>query len=336
MTQPLARAATTPAIAAEDLLIPSDTAGISLHLRRKRLASLSRFPAERTVLMMHGATYASGSLFDVPLGGVSFMDHLAAAGYDVYAVDVRGYGGSTRPPEMAAPPTGRPPLVRTQTGVRDLASAVAFILEQRKLPRLDLVAMSWGGSVAGAFTSQNNDKVGKLALVAPLWLSAGPSTADPGGPLGGYREVPVHAVKPRWQSAAPEDKRAGLMPAGWFEAWAEATLAVDAATAPGLPAPGIIKAVNGPIQDIREHWTQGEPLYRPEAITVPVLLVHAEWDDAVTLEVARDLFGRLTGAPYRRWVEIGEGTHMILVEKNRRQAFEAIRGFLDESFTPEG
>ena len=87
-----------PDIVVEDFMIPSDTAGIALHLRNKRQATLKTFSAEQTILMMHGATYSSGSLFDVPLGGISFMDYLAGHGYDVFALDVRGYGGSTRPP----------------------------------------------------------------------------------------------------------------------------------------------------------------------------------------------------------------------------------------------
>jgi hypothetical protein len=35
-------------------------------------------------------TYASGSLYDVPLDGLSFLDFAAPYGYDVYAFDVRG------------------------------------------------------------------------------------------------------------------------------------------------------------------------------------------------------------------------------------------------------
>lgn len=92
-----------------------------LRLAAFRLA-LKTFAAERTILMMHGATYSSESLFDAPLGGVSFMDYLAGRGYDVFAIDVRGYGGSTRPPQMEALPEESEPLVRTEcsdeTGLR--------------------------------------------------------------------------------------------------------------------------------------------------------------------------------------------------------------------------
>src|SRR4051794_24810778 len=164
MDQTLSACGRKPDLVTRDVLIPSDTAGISLHLRNKRPAALKVFTAERTILLMHGATYPSGSLFDVPLDGLSFMDHLAAQGYDVFALDVRGYGGSTRPPEMDAPASNSEPLVRTDVAVRDLASAVDYILNHRGITRLNLVAMSWGGSVAGAYTVRNNDKVRKLAL----------------------------------------------------------------------------------------------------------------------------------------------------------------------------
>ncbi|GGI29652.1 alpha/beta hydrolase [Bradyrhizobium guangdongense] len=315
----------------EDFMIPSDSAGISLHLRNKRAAAQKACSAERTILMVHGATYSSTSLFDVPLGGTSFMDHLAAQGYDVFALDVRGYGGSTRPPEMDAPAEASPPLVRTDVAVRDLASAVAYILERRGIPRLNLVGMSWGGSVAGAYTADNNDKIEKLALIAPLWLLDTPAPIDSGGALGAYRKVPVLGFRERWLAAAPEAARASLIPEGWFERWAEASLATDPQG--NTERPRVMRAVNGPIQDIRDYWAAGKPLYDASDIRVPVLLVHAEWDRDVTTSSTQDLFLSLKRAPYRRWVEIGEGTHMVLLEKNRLQAFNAISQFLAERCT---
>jgi len=321
-------------IAVEDLMIPSDTPGIRLHIRNKRPAGMRDFSPERSIVLMHGATYSSGTLFDVPVGGFSFMDWLARRGYDVHAVDVRGTGGSTRPPEMDRPPELNPPLGRTETGVRDFSTAVDFVLRRRGIERTNIVAMSWGGSVAGAYTSRNNAKVAKLALVAPQWLNPGKARIDPGGPLGAYRRIPVLQTKARWLEGAPEDRRDGLIPDGWFETWAAAALATDPEGA--AQTPPTMRAGTGPILDTREYWTAGRPFYDPGAITVPVLLVHAEWDLDVPLPVAQDYFTRLTGAPYRRWVEIGEGTHMVLMEKNRLQAFRAIGDFLDEAYAPEG
>jgi len=315
-------------IVTEDLRIPSDTPGIELCVRNKRPASLNTFSNEKTIVMVHGATYPIGSLYDVKLDGFTFLDYLASHGYDVYAVDVRGYGSSTRPPEMEQPADLNPPLIRTETGIRDLGAAVDCVLERRNLTKVNVLGMSWGGTVAGAYTSQNNDKVNKLTLIAPQWLSTNPVPIDTGGPLGSYRLVAVASTKERWLGAAPEHKRGDLIPKGWFEQWVKATLDSD----PGYP--DHIRATNGPILDIREYWTAGKAFYNPEEITVPVLLIHAEWDIDVPLELAQNFFTSLTGAAYRRWVEIGEGTHMVLLEKNRLQAFQAIQSFLDEAYTP--
>ena len=53
-------------------------------------------------------------------------------------------------------------------------------------------------------------------------------------------------------------------------------------------------------------------------------LVHGEWDSDCPIEMSRVVFGKLTSAPYRRWVEIGEGTHSVFLEKNRWQVFGAV------------
>ena len=39
-------------------------------------------------------------------------------------------------------------------------------------------------------------------------------------------------------------------------------------------------------------------------------------------------------APYKRYGEIGEGTHTVFLEKNRMQLFREVEAFLSESFKP--
>ena len=86
---------------------------------------------------------------------------------------------------------------------------------------------------------------------------------------------------------------------------------------------------------MREYWATGKPLYDPSEITVPVLLLHPEWDQDVPIRLALEYFGQLRSAKYKRWVEIGEGTHLILLEKNRRQVLHALLDFLLEDYLPE-
>lgn len=315
----------TDSVVSESLMIDSDTPGVQLHLRRKYLRSQTPFTAENTLVMVHGATYSSGSLYDVRLNGLSFMDALALRGFNVYAVDVRGYGHSTRPAEMEAPPEDNPPLYGTETGVRDLAQAVEWVRHSHGLERVQIFGMSWGGTVAGAYTSRNNDKVNRLVVLAPQWLNDQGARIDEGGKLGSYRHVAVGESKMRWVSAAPAEHRESLIPPGWFEAWAAASLAEDPQSASHHPA--AMRAVNGTIQDVRDFWSVNHPFYQPQDITRPVLLVHGEWDADVPLRLMTGYFTSLTASPERRWVEIGEATHMMLMEKNRLQVFRAVADF---------
>ena len=45
-------------------------------------------------------------------------------------------------------------------------------------------------------------------------------------------------------------------------------------------------------------------------------------------------FAELKNAPYKRWVELGEGTHFMMLEKNRMQFIHEVELFLEESHKP--
>ena len=63
---------------------------------------------------------------------------------------------------------------------------------------------------------------------------------------------------------------------------------------------------------------------------MPTLLVHAEWDRDTPAYMAQTLFPLLVNAPGKRYVQLPEGTHTIMMEKNRLMLFEAVQAFLDE------
>src|ERR1700682_6203797 len=108
----------------ENYQIPAADPGIQLFIRNKHPEGLTNFPGENILLFVHGATYPAETAFDLPLNGLSMMDHIARQGWDVYLVDVRGYGGSTRPPEMDQPAADNKPIVDTPTAVKDVSAAV--------------------------------------------------------------------------------------------------------------------------------------------------------------------------------------------------------------------
>ncbi len=142
----------------------------------------------------------------------------------------------------------------------------------------------------------------------------------------------MSSAKERWLKGVPEDKKATLIPEGWFEQWSQATLATDPEGSKQTPP--VLRAPNGTVQDSRDYWSVGKPLYDPGMIRVPTFLAHAEWDADLPSYMLHAYFARLTNAPYKRYVEIGEGTHTVIMEKNRMQLFQAVQQFLDEDIKP--
>ncbi|MFL4969182.1 MAG: alpha/beta hydrolase [Xanthobacteraceae bacterium] len=321
--------AQSPQIVTEEMMVPSDS-GIELYVRNKRPADMTAFRPERTLLYVHGATYPASTAFDLKLDGLSWMDYIAARGYDVYLLDLRGYGKSTRPKEMAEDPKANPPIVRGDTAVKDIGTAVDFILARRNVPRLNLMGWSWGTVTMATYTTQNPRKVERLVLYAPGWIRQTASLVQAGpGPLGAYRTVTREQALQRWMTRVPEDKKATLIPAGWFDTWADATFATDPEGAKATPP--VLRAPNGVVQDSNEYWSAGKAYYDPAKITVPTLLVQAEWDRDLPPYMAQTLFPLLVNAPGKRYVMLPEGTHTIIMEKNRLMLFEAVQQFLDEA-----
>jgi pimeloyl-ACP methyl ester carboxylesterase len=322
--------AQTPKLVMEEMRVPASDPGIEIYVRNKRPAEMGAFRPERTVLFVHGSTYPAETAFDLPLGGMSWMEYIAGRGYDVYLLDVRGYGKSTRPKEMNEPPEANPPIVRTDTAVKDISSVVDFILKRRSFARLNLLGWSWGTTMMATYATQNPDKVERLVLYAPQWLRTTPPLIQPGtGPLGAYRIVRKDQARDRWLNGVPDNKKQTLIPAGWFEQWADATWATDPVgvqlNPPGLRAP------NGTLQDTAEFWAAGKPYYDPAKIIAPTQLVGGEWDRDLPAYMRHTLFPLLVNSPGKRYVELAEGTHTIVMEKNRLKLFEAVQAFLDEA-----
>ena len=314
------------ALVTEEFMIPAADPGVQLYVRNKHPRGASRFSADNIVLFVHGATYPASTSFDLQLDGLSWMDYIASRGYDAYLVDLRGYGKSTRPAEMDQPAERNAPIVRTDTAARDYGAAVDFILKRRGVAKLNVLGWSWGTAITALYTSQNNAKVNRLVLYAPVWLRESKSLTDSGGALGAYRQVTVEAALKRKAAGIPEGKKP--MPDAWADEWVRATFASDPVGAKANPR--FVRAPNGVVQDSREYWSAGKALYDPANIRVPTMLVLAEWDADTPLYMAQTLFPKLVNADPKRLVIIGEGTHSVLMEKNRTQLFREVQLFLDE------
>jgi pimeloyl-ACP methyl ester carboxylesterase len=325
LLRPTAAHAEAP-LATEEVMVPAPQGGGEIFLRGKRPEGLAPNPA-RTLLFVHGPTYPAHSSFDLPLAGLSWMDYIAARGFDVWCMDLRGYGRSSRPAAMGQPPEANPPLMRGAEALADIAAAAAHIRTARNLPSLTHMGWSWGCALMARFTTENPGLVNRLVLHAPQWLREGPSPA--GAPTGAYRSVTQAAARASWLNGVPEAARAGLIPPGWFEHWAGVTWATDPE---GLRRnPAMLRAPNGVLADSADSWQAGRPWWEPARITCPTLLVTAEWDRDTPPAMATTLFPLLTASPGKRCVLLGEGTHNMMLERNRGALFQAVQVFLEEA-----
>ena len=160
---------------------------------------------DRVVLFVHGAGTPAEVAFDVPYQDYSWMAALARTGFDVFAMDVSGYGRSVRPwpmndpcnlsaaqqalfvpALMPAPCTPSYPNAATTIASdwNDIGAVVDRLRALRRVERVSLVGWSLGGPRAGGYAAANPDKVHKLVLLSPAYNRGAPA-APPAQPSTG-------------------------------------------------------------------------------------------------------------------------------------------------------
>jgi pimeloyl-ACP methyl ester carboxylesterase len=314
--------AATPVVT-QDVMIPAQDAGIELHLRNLHPARQEKFDDRKILLFVHGATFPSTVAFDFDMPGGSWMRQLAAAGYDTWALDIRGYGGSTRPQALDEPPEANSPFAGTADAARDIAAAVDHILKRRGASALNVVGWSWGTTTTPSFAAAQPGKVRKLVLISPVWLPMNPPPFK-----GAWRASTHDGTRAFMTSGIPKERLEEISPAAQFERWWAATLATDPEGA--KRAPPILRSPNGVMQDFHDIWGAGESAYDPAAIRAPTLLIVGEWDTVTPPAMAIALYPRLTSAADRRLVLLAQSTHFMALESHRARLFAEVQSFLEE------
>jgi pimeloyl-ACP methyl ester carboxylesterase len=324
---------TVPAIAGQQA---------QLYVRERVLAGMvarGTTPSDRVVLFVHGAGTPAEVAFDASSGDYSWMAYLARAGFDVFSVDMTGYGRSTRPAPMndpcnlaenqrpqflGAPCTSSYPYALTNIGSdwNDVGAAVDYIRLLRRVDRVSLVAWSLGGPRAGGYAAQNPSKVNRLVVLAPAY-NAKSAPEAPKLPAEGttFNTQSRTEFDANWdrQVGCPDQYERTVSDAVW-------SAMIESDPVGATWGPGVRRAP----QTTTWGWNQATVA----KTMTPTLMVAGIHDKQVPPDRVRQLYADL-GAPQKVFIDLGCSSHNAMWEKNHLVLFRASREWL-ESGTVNG
>ncbi len=299
---------------------------------RAASALRERTHANRVVLFVHGAGTPAEVAFDVPYQDYSWMEYLAQAGFDAFAMDTTGYGRSTRPAamndpcnlspaqqlalaqdggtEVCAPSYGQQ-MTTMASDWNDISAVVDHLRALRGAAQVSMVAWSLGGPRAAGYAAQNPDKVAKLVLLAPAYnrnASATPPTPLPaaGAAMNTQSREELAALWNR-QVGCPDQYEPGVFKAVW-----QAMLESDPVGATW--GPGVRRAPNV------TNW--GWTTAMVAAMKTPTLMITGEHDGQVQPGRVHDLYADL-GPTSKVLIDLACSSHNAMWEKNHRLLFQA-------------
>ncbi|WP_340677054.1 alpha/beta fold hydrolase [Paraglaciecola sp.] len=291
-----------------------------LNLALHHHSSMHQMP-KGTILLLHGSSFPSKLSFAFKMGGVSWIDQLTAAGFNVYSLDFLGYGGSDRYPEMIQKNKNANPLGRGAEVVTDVNIAVEYILAKEKMSQIDLLGHSWGGAVAAKFSEIHSQKVNSLVMYAGI-TSVIPAEVSMPIEIPAYSTMTSKERIKSLNSLAPESERP-LLASELFKSWGDEWLRSDPIISDDLT----IDFPAGPKADVHDFFN-GQSFYDPNNIESKVLIIRGEYDQYPSDKLALQLYNNLVNAKLKRYVEIKEGTHVLHLEKNRHKLYESVIEFL--------
>jgi pimeloyl-ACP methyl ester carboxylesterase len=279
------------ALAGRELFVQRD--GLRLSLWEKCLpGGAGRAAREgKVALLVHGATWSGRPDFDLQIRDYSLMDFLARHGYDVFAIDIHGYGRSEKTERDWS---------STASAALDVGAALAEISKLRGVPKIRVFGWSWGTMITGLLAMEQPEHIARLILFGPVWKGSG-QTGPP--PKEQYRVNSEAAAREDFDGRDAEPEVVAL--------YAREALAAD----PRSP--------NGVRLDVQKL-----PLVDPARIKVPTLILRGDQDPVSTETEMLEFFGKL-GTTDKSYLSLPNAGHAALLERGHLKFQHAVLAFFD-------
>jgi pimeloyl-ACP methyl ester carboxylesterase len=298
---------------------------VTLHVREVVLPGRERTVGQdgKVLLLIHGYSVPGYVAFDTDHENCSLMRHFARGGWDTFALDLEGFGLSTRPPVMDAPaafPDSKAPI-HTDVTLHDVDRVVDFIGALRGVERVHLLGWSQGAEVeAPLYAIRRPEKVARLVLFGAGYLNPMSAEEREKSAAEGEAEKVFYSVPSleRWAGLGTKEE---FIAPGCFEAHRNALLASD-------PKSG---ELGGTVRVPAGRSVDGDRAARrfdAAKISVPTLVIRGDADTNATREDNQQLMDAL-GTPEKEYVEIPSGGHFLHFENVNLQFYEALQAFLE-------
>ncbi len=301
------------------MLLAAPAGAQATHLLERRevradghpLSVWSKRPATRargSILLVHGRTWSSRPNWDLQVPGqrLSLMDALVSRGYAVYAVDLRGYGGTPRDS------TG---WLTPDRAERDVEAVLDWVKARESesarggggmTPRPVLLGYSQGSMVAHLVAQRHPEKLGGVVLYGFPYdvMKTGAARTDPA--TQERRRTTIAAAEEDFISPA-------VTPAGVKEAYAKTAVATDS---------------------VRADWRrEGEFMAMdPATLNAPTLLLDGERDPYANAANHGAFFPRL--ATHDKWWVVLPGVDHAAHLEHQPAFVNAVVAFMERAGAP--
>jgi pimeloyl-ACP methyl ester carboxylesterase len=261
-----------------------------------------------TILFVHGSSMAGQPTFDLQVPGRPFsssMDYFASIGFDVWMVDMEGYGRSTKDRDNNAP---------ISQGADDCYAAAQYIQKLRGNKQFMVYGISSGALRAAMFAERHPELVARLALDAFVWTGEGsPTLKERAKKLPDFIKINRRPMSKPFIHSVFDRDHPDTADRKVIEAFADAVVALD----DSVPT--------GTYVDMCSRL----PVVNPDKITVPTLIMRGQHDGIASMEDLIKFFEKLPN-PDKQFTVMSGISHASFQQKNYMMVYHILASFFTQ------